>query len=183
MFERLAAAYNEPHRAYHTLEHLTECFAQLDGARPADRPAEVELALWFHDAIYDTRAADNEARSADWARGVLADARVDTDSIQRIEALILVTRHDASPTDDDQRIVLDVDLSILGAPAERFAAYESQIRQEYAWVPEDVYCAERTKVLRSFQDRAVLYYTAHFRERLEAQARKNLGRSLEALAG
>ena len=69
LFDELSSRYREEQRAYHTLQHLDECFAQLDSARTlAERPAEVELALWFHDAIYDTRAADSEDQSAAWAR-------------------------------------------------------------------------------------------------------------------
>src|SRR5687768_17503475 len=55
-------------RHYHTLTHLTACLRELDTAQKlAERPAEVELALWFHDAVYRTYRFDNEARSAEWA--------------------------------------------------------------------------------------------------------------------
>ena len=73
----LEAAYEEPQRHYHTLEHLGECLALFERHRThAERPAEVELALWFHDAVYAIGRADNEARSAEWARRALHAAAV-----------------------------------------------------------------------------------------------------------
>ncbi|MCR9095905.1 MAG: N-methyl-D-aspartate receptor NMDAR2C subunit [bacterium] len=182
LFEELVAAYDEPHRAYHTTDHLAECFGQLDGspATLADRGA-LELAIWFHDAIYDTKASDNEARSADWAStaiGGIGAAR--TEAVARH---ILVTAHTGVPSDDDQRLLLDIDLSILGAAKDRFGAYEEQIRREYEWVPEDAYRKARTRILSHFAARPRLYHTEYFFERLEERARRNLRRSLDALAG
>jgi predicted metal-dependent HD superfamily phosphohydrolase len=180
LLAELVAAYSEPHRAYHTLQHLSECFTLLD-AYPGspDDPASLDLALWFHDAIYDTKRNDNESRSAEWARRSLAGlsaARLDG-----LDQLILVTRHAADPTTPDQQLLLDVDLSILGAPTARFEAYESQVRFEYSWVPETAYCDARGKILRGFLARPVLFHTAHFSRLFEAQARKNLRRSLDRL--
>jgi len=182
LVKQLLNAYGEPHRAYHTGEHLAECFAHLDACpdAPFDGPA-LELALWFHDAVYDTRAADNERRSALWARSALSVLPVGT--LDRVEALILVTRHDAEPADLHQRWMLDVDLAILGAEPARFDVYEAQIRHEYSWVPEAAYRAARAQILQGFMSRPTLYHTAHFQRLLEAQARENLGRSIAALSG
>lgn len=180
LFEQLVAAYSEPHRAYHTLQHLSECFAHLDASpRKPEHSGELELALWFHDAIYDTQRSDNESRSAEWARRVLDGLALE--QLERIVQLVLVTRHAAAPTNPDQELLLDVDLSILGAPAPRFEQYEAQIRVEYGWVPDQAYRDARGRILRGFLDRAVLFHTAPFAERFEEQARANLSRSLEAL--
>jgi predicted metal-dependent HD superfamily phosphohydrolase len=180
LIEGLVSAYGEPHRAYHTLQHLSECFGQLDGC-PTDPVAAglLELALWFHDAIYDTKAADNEAQSAVWAHSALAC--LPADDVAIIEQLILVTKHDATPASADEELLLDIDLSILGTPEARFAEYETQVRQEYAWVPEAAYRTGRAKILREFQERPVIYHTSHFRDALENQARLNLASSLASL--
>lgn len=171
----LRARYGEPQRAYHTSEHLEECFGHLDacGVEPEDRAA-LELALWFHDAVYDPRAKDNEAQSARLARERLGD--LDPTRLDRIEDLILATAHHAPNGDRDALLLVDVDLAILGADEERFTAYEHQIRQEYDWVPRFVYRRERRKVLRRFLEREPIFGTAWFRARFEARARANIER-------
>jgi predicted metal-dependent HD superfamily phosphohydrolase len=145
-------------------------------------PGEAALALWYHDAIYDTHASDNEARSAALARAVLAAAGAQEPTIVSVERLILATKHDAVPRDRDAQILVDIDLSILGADEPRYQEYETQIRREYAWVDEGAFRSGRTKVLRSFLDRPFIYSTTEFRSRLEAPARNNLARALLALA-
>jgi len=182
VFEELIAAYGEAGRHYHTGRHLEECFAQLEVVRgEALRPGEVELALWFHDAIYDTRRHDNEQRSAEWARAVVAQAGLDAAVGERVAALIMATRHDAVPADTDARVLVDVDLSILGAAPERFDEYERDVRREYAWVPSVVFRRERGKILRRFLDRPRIFETRIVGEAREGAARANLARSLREL--
>lgn len=173
--DALLARYAEPHRHYHTLQHLRECLDafEREGAH-AQRPGEVALALWFHDAIYGLQAHDNEARSADWARDALRAAGIDAASAQRVHDLIMATKHDAPPDDPDARLLVDIDLSILGAPPGRFAEYERQIRAEYAHVPPDVFEPQRRRILGRFLAREPLYQTPGMRARCEAQARINL---------
>jgi len=175
VMEILVAAYDEPHRRYHTLQHLQECLALFDQVvDQAAHPGEVELALWFHDAIYGLQAKDNERRSADWAVEVLRGAGASDAVCLRVDRLIMATRHDAVPTDPDERLLVDIDLAILGASAERFAEYDRQVRDEYRWVPGPLYRIKRRQVLRSFLDRAAIYGTPWFQSRFEAQARRNL---------
>lgn len=174
--------YAEPHRAYHTLEHLRECFEALDSVRTlADHPDEIEIALWYHDVIYEPRADDNEELSAAWAGRALTAADATPDVADRVASLILATKHGAPPVETDTQLLVDVDLSILGAAPQRFAEYEAQIRVEYAWVPMEDYRRARCTVLQSFLDRAHIYSTEVFRERLEPQARRNLQGTIERL--
>lgn len=180
--DELIARYREPHRKYHTLQHLEECFEKFDEVRAlAEHPAEIELALWFHDAIYDVKRRDNEKKSADWARKSALAAGTPADACERVHALVMATRHKAIPRGTDAEILVDVDLSILGAAPERFDQYERQVRQEYAWVPEFLYRRERTAILKEFLARPRIFSSAHFRERHEQQARSNVERSLEQL--
>ena len=175
----LQQRYGEPHRAYHTLQHLRECLAAFESVRMlAQRPHEVEMALWFHDAVYEVRRSDNEAVSADWARAVLLEAGVPAEAADRVHALVLATRHAVAPTDADEMLLVDIDLGILGADEARFAEYELQIRQEYRHVPGWLFRRKRREVLRSFLDRPRLYGTAHFHGRLEERARANLRRAI-----
>ena len=175
------AAYAEPQRHYHTQQHLGECLSAFDGACAlAEHPAEVEIALWFHDAIYDIKGHHNEQRSADWARDALRDAGVDTGSAQRVHDLVMATRHTAVPSGQDERLLVDIDLSILGAERARFDEYEQQIRREYAYVPGFLFRRKRREILTGFLDRPAIYSTPHFHDRLEARARDNLRRVTEA---
>jgi predicted metal-dependent HD superfamily phosphohydrolase len=175
LFERLLAAYNEPHRHYHTQQHLVECLEHFDAALAlAAEPGEVEIALWFHDAIYALRGSDNELRSADWAVQELAVGGATTQVQARVHGLIMATRHNATPSDADQQLLVDIDLAILGAAPERFSQYDRQVRAEYSWVPGLLYRIKRKAVLKHFLTRDHLYSTSYFRERYEQQARVNL---------
>lgn len=177
----VGAAWSEPHRRYHTLQHLAECLRWLDD--PAIdgaivRPLEVELALFFHDLAYDTTRSDNEEVSAERAASLLtAIDGADKSAIDRVCAMILATKTHAADT-DDARIMLDVDLSILGADEARFAEYEGQIREEFQWVPEEAYRAGRRRVLEGFAARPRIYQSGVMFERLEERARRNLSRAL-----
>jgi predicted metal-dependent HD superfamily phosphohydrolase len=181
--DRLLAAYAEPQRHYHTQQHLGECLALCERHLAlAEHAAEVEIALWFHDAVYDVRGRDNEARSAAWARQALQAAGVGSAVIDRVEALIMATRHQALPQGMDQQLLVDIDLAILGAPRARFQAYEVQVRAEYAWVPRWVFRRKRREVLREFLAREPIYSRPELRAELEAQARDNLAHSIRQLA-
>jgi predicted metal-dependent HD superfamily phosphohydrolase len=179
VFDELVARYSELHRKYHTVQHLGECLAHFDAVRLlAKQPAEIEMALWFHDAIYDTQRHDNEEKSADWAREVLLAHGAAAAAAQRVHDLVMATRHTALPADPDEQLLVDIDLSILGAGPDRFAEYEQQIRDEYAFVPAPLFRQKRGEILQAFLDRPVIYSTAHFRETLEARARENLRKAV-----
>lgn len=175
--EQLLARYSEPQRCYHTLQHLAECLAWFGSvSHLAERPAEVEAALWFHDAIYELASHCNEDDSALWAEQSLSAAGVAQDSVGGISRLVLSTRHTALPELPDDCLLVDIDLSILGAPAARFAEYEKQIRAEYAFVPEAIFRVKRRAILESFLARSNVYSTEYFRAALERSARANLER-------
>jgi len=175
LYEQLLQAYSEPQRHYHTLQHLAECLQlQSDSAHLAQHPAEIAIALWFHDAVYDVKAHDNEARSADWAVAALQAAGVSVEVQTRVHALIMATEHTAAPLAGDAALLVDIDLAILGATPARFAEYERQIRQEYAWVPEEVFVEKRRAVLQGLMARHQIYRTVFFRKKNDSQAHINL---------
>ena len=174
-YRDLANRYSEPHRAYHTLDHVADCLRRLDEVRPRlTRPDEAELALWFHDAVYDPRRADNEAQSASLAAGALRALGMTEEAAGRVADLIRLTAHRATDLTGDRALVGDIDLAILGAPPERFEQYDAAIQREYAWVPEEVYRRERARVLAGFLARPRIYHTPHFADTLEQRARANL---------
>jgi predicted metal-dependent HD superfamily phosphohydrolase len=168
----LLACWAEPQRCYHTTAHLVHCLATYD--RNPLHDARVELALWFHDAVYDPHATDNEERSAELARSVAVTAGLTPETIDVVVGCILATRHRVPPTDAAQALTLDVDLAILGDTRRRFELYDAAIRAEYAWVPEETYRRERGRILADFAQRDDLFTTPWFRRRYMVQARANL---------
>jgi predicted metal-dependent HD superfamily phosphohydrolase len=182
VYDELMARHAEPQRHYHTPRHLDECFAALAAVRPlAEHPPEVELAVWFHDAVYDPKRHDNEQQSADWARSVVERSGLDPAVGARVAGLILATRHDATPSGADAEVLVDVDLAILGAPPERFDEYERDIRAEYAWVPTTIFARKRRALLERLLARERLFATPAMREAHEQRARANLARSIARL--
>ena len=175
LYAWLCRSYAEPHRKYHTQQHLSECLAlcEQDGEL-AQRPGEVAIALWFHDAIYRHGRNDNELASADWAHRALLMAGLGLEAADRVHALVMATCHTQAPVTPDEQLLVDIDLSILGAGPSRFAEYQQQIRDEYAHVPQELFSQKRREVLRAFMAREQIYCTAAYRQRLEARARDNL---------
>jgi predicted metal-dependent HD superfamily phosphohydrolase len=184
LMQRVVSAYGEPQRKYHTVQHLCECLDLFQQNMDlAVEPAEVEISLWFHDAVYDVKANDNEAKSAAWAEAELSQADVSLERIERVRQHILATRHAALPEGQDQMLLVDVDLAILGAPRPRFVEYEAQVRAEYGWVPGFVFRRKRRSLLAEFLARNPIYNTPRLREALEKRARENLAYSIQQLRG
>jgi predicted metal-dependent HD superfamily phosphohydrolase len=181
-FDRLAKAYSEPQRHYHNHQHIAECLAEFDEARHlAQQPAAVELALWFHDAVYDPKAGDNEEQSAALAKRCLGECGITSPLGETVARLVMVTKHHDMGTDADAAVMVDVDLSILGRDEKRFFEYEEQIRREYAWVPAAVFGPKRAEILQGFLARKRIFITDWFRDKYEQHARRNLEASIHRL--
>ena len=174
VFNKLIAAYSEKQRAYHTLQHLYECLILLKSIGSNLNDAySVELALWFHDAVYDPQAKDNELKSAELFEQYLAQD-LPNDIVQKIKLWILATQKHEATDELDLQFLLDIDLAILAASPERFDEYEQQIQQEYAWVDPDVYSIKRKQVLAHFYQTEPLYQTEYFQQNFEQRAKDNL---------
>ena len=170
-FARLDALYAEPHRHYHTRPHIESVLALLPSPSPA-----LALAAWLHDAVYDPRRGDNEERSAELARALLAPLGVPATVVAEAERLILLTKaHEAD--DPDGQALLDADLAVLAAPEDGYDAYAAAIRREYDWVPEEDWRAGRAAVLARFLARPRIYH----RLGKDGAARRNLSRELARL--
>ncbi len=184
VFRVLDAAYSSPDRHYHTFEHLNEMFL-VAGKLSAitDDPRRVQLAIWFHDAVYNSHAKDNEVRSAELAENLLGPIGVPRSELEGLTRLILVTAHQTitQAPDREAAILLDADLAILGSPLDRYRRYAEDIRREYAWVPDSEYRMARTRVLEQFLTRKRIYWNDAAHEELDAQARDNLRLELATL--
>lgn len=189
MRQKLVGLYSAPDRFYHGMAHVEALLglAAEHRAALADHEA-VEAAIWFHDAIYDSRRSDNELLSAALAREHLQGV-CDPVRLERIVRMIEATASHVPPDFDtpgarsDAVLFLDMDLAILGAPPAAFDAYERATRTEYGWVDDVAWARGRARVLRNFLDRDRIFRSAVFRDRYERQARANIATSLARLAG
>jgi predicted metal-dependent HD superfamily phosphohydrolase len=179
----LLRRYGEPHRRYHTTEHLAEVLDHVDElAAEADDVDAVRLAAWFHDAVYDPSRGDNEERSAVLAERMLADTDLPAGTVAEVARLVrLTTTHDPEDGDRNGAVLCDADLAVLAAPPERYAAYAASVREEYAAVPDEAFRAGRAEILESLLELPALFRTAPARERWEAAARHNLRTELMLL--
>ena len=177
-FKDLAGRYGDPDRRYHTLRfHIQPCLIFLE-AHPAlaRDPNAVGFALWYHDAM------DDENQSAAYAVQVTIEIGLPEAFSQAVADLILATKHTSEvPIKPDGRLIADIDLMILGQPEDVFDDYEERIREEYSWVPERTFRNARAAILRPMLDRPFIYATSYFRSRYEAQARRNVTKSLGLL--
>jgi len=182
LHRRLVGCWSEKQRHYHTLQHLRECFEHFDSSRAEMRkPAEIAVAIWFHDAFYDPTRDDNEKRSADWAHDAAVEDGVPEATAQRLLQMVMATVDHMPQPDTDLQLLVDIDLSILGAETARFDESDVQVRREYAHVPEPEWRVARKRVLRGFLDRQRLYGTERFHSMFEVRARENIGRALQRL--
>ncbi|MBC9228630.1 metal-dependent hydrolase [bacterium SPL81] len=174
IFNKLIVAYSEKQRAYHTVQHLYECLVLLESIRVDLNDANaVALALWFHDAVYEPQAKDNELKSAELFEQYLAQD-LSIDIVEKIKRWIIATQKHEATDELDLQFLLDIDLAILAASPERFEEYEQQIQQEYAWVDPDVYSIKRKQVLAHFYQTEPLYQTEYFQQNFEQRAKSNL---------
>lgn len=179
----LRARYGEPHRRYHVLAHVTDVLAALASGPPAEDPVAVRLAVWFHDAVYDPRAGDNEAASAALAARTLTGWDASKPLVRRVRGLVLATDHrrPAPAGDGDAALLVDADLAVLAAPPDRYDAYVAAVRAEYAHVDDADWRRGRAAVLDALLARDPLYRTAAMRARGEESARANLARERAGL--
>lgn len=179
ILDELIAAYGEKQRAYHSVQHLYACLSLHPSIQSElNDPSAVALALWFHDAIYNPQAPDNELKSAELFEQLMAQDLL-PDTLAKIKRWILATQKHALTDETDLQFLLDIDLAILAAPPERFIQYEQQIQQEYAWVDPEVYAIKRKEVLMHFYQSEPLYQTAYFQKNFELNAKQNLRKILE----
>lgn len=172
----LEQKYTEKHRAYHNLSHVNALLglSRSINEQIADRNT-VAFAIWFHDAVYNTKRTDNEEKSAELAASVLERFRVPGEVIEHIQEMILATKeHRFEIPSSDVKLFLDLDLAILGAEPAIYREYANAIRLEYRWVPAFMYRRSRRQILEAFLKRESLYFTTEMATRFESQARRNL---------
>jgi predicted metal-dependent HD superfamily phosphohydrolase len=176
IFFELVTAYSSTSRFYHTLKHIQQILETIEQMRPlAKNFSTIQLAVWFHDVIYDSKYLDNEERSAEYAVTALTYLKIPITTVESVQHLILNTKHhQAAASDIDSQILLDADLAILGSPELEYKAYTQAIRQEYSWVDDQSYRVGRQQVLQKLLQRKRIYFTKQMFVSLEATARRNI---------
>jgi len=177
--ERLWAAiislYTEKTRHYHTLDHIADCLNRLDAwpETTANRQ-HIELAIWFHDIIYDPQRSDNEESSAALLTSLIRGHHFTTEA----KALILSTRHKEVIGMEAEAILCDIDIGILGADTTTYNHYAKAIRQEYNFISDEIYCEGRTRVLQNFLCRDSMYQTSHYQNLYHQRSHANIQREI-----
>jgi predicted metal-dependent HD superfamily phosphohydrolase len=180
VFFHLAELYRQKHRAYHNLSHVYALLSLGESFKVGDA---VRFAVWFHDAVYDTRRGDNEEKSAELAESAMNRLGVPGEMTSAVHEMILATKkHDAAALSGDAKLFLDLDLSILGADEEIYAAYSRAVRREYSWVPLFLYRRSRKKILAAFSQKESIYFTREMRERFDLRARLNTEKEIASLS-
>ena len=180
----LLMRWSEPHRAYHDTRHLAEVLARVDLlAHHAERPDLVRCAAWWHDAVHDGRAGDDERASAALATDQLRRLGLTRHDVGHVADLVLVTtRHDpGDPADPDAAVLCDADLAVLAADGERYDTYAADVRREYGHVPDELFAAGRAAVLRRLLASVRLFRTPTATA-WEPAARANVSRELAVLS-
>lgn len=173
IFEKIVAHYQESHRAYHNLNHIYSIFQVLDQYFKLPDPL-LEAAIWFHDIIYTIGEPQNERKSAILANNLLKDF-FSEEGLNTIKNLIISTEKHIPIIDNDlNKIMLDIDLSILGTDAITYSTYTKAIRSEYKVYPQDLYTIGRREAMSRFLERSSLFYTDTFQACFEAKARENV---------
>ncbi|MDH3694656.1 MAG: hypothetical protein OER96_08815 [Gammaproteobacteria bacterium] len=181
VFNRLQEFYKQDHRFYHTPQHVQHCLNQVDLAEGELSDADaVELAIWFHDVIYDPQARDNEWQSTEWFRQC-ADGILSSELIEQVVRLILVTQHKNPPAKDDERFTVDVDLSGFALPWAEFIEESDAVRNEFSHQTDNDYAQRQIPFLQQLLNRDSIYSTEFFQKRYELEARENITRKIQIL--
>ena len=179
----LLARYEQPHRAYHDKRHLAEVVAAVALlAEHAHDLSAVMMAAWWHDAVYEVGADDNEEASARLATATLAGWDADPDRVLKVGELVRMTAHHAPAEGDaDAAVLADADLAVLASPPHRYSVYTADVRTEYAAVPDEQFRSGRAELLRGLLARPTIFRTPSAQERWEAPARANVEAELREL--
>lgn len=178
----LRRRYRENSLAYHNLDHIKDCLKKLQSVDSCQDRDALHLAIWYHDVIYNPQRTDNEEASARFAIEHLGATSLPPTTVEKVARLVRVTDHKTHPETPDEKLIVDIDLSVLGANPEDYRSYAAKIREEYGFVEETAYREGRTNLLKKILGRPVIYQTIHLRRLWEEQARTNMESEIRRLA-
>lgn len=175
VLQDLIVRYGEPHRHYHTLDHIADCLVTLAGVRHlCANPDTVALAIWFHDAIFDVSRNDNEELSAQLAYDSCLRLGLQKEIALCVSNLVKATTHQEILLTHDAKVLVDIDLTSLALDPDAFAENSRKIRSEYSSLDDGAYERRSRKMFEAMIDRHRIYQTDYFHEQYEDMARANL---------
>ncbi len=182
-YYELLRAYASPKRGHHNLRHIEDCLEKLAsiGGFSAKDAAMMQLAIWYHDCVYDPRSPVNEENSAQKLTEVMKRHGVAAKTRDLVESLIMNTKPGWVAQTYNEKLIVDIDMSILGSDPATFRRYESGIAAEYSAYSRKLYCAGRVNFLRNLCERPRIFLTDLFHDHYEAQARANMEKLTEDL--
>lgn len=173
--------YTEPHRRYHTLQHLSEMFWLLKEYYKEELPLTTVLAVFYHDLIYSALRSDNEKQSAQIAKEKLTAWQLPDETVNKVEELILLTANHSTGSDAEATIFLDADMAILGSEPDHYEQYRKGVREEFSIYPDFIYNRGRKQFLQKTILQPRIYQSDFFSSRFEAQARINIQNEINQL--
>lgn len=174
LFMKLKSYYDQDNRFYHNIFHIVECLNLLDKHFPKiEWYEELFFAIIFHDIIYDMDW-NNEERSANYAENILKEVWYSDDFIERVKRLILVTKHNILPENELEKIIIDLDLSILWSDEKTYKRYAYSVRQEYLQHSDNAYYNWRKLFLAWMLQKERIFHSDLFRNLFESKAKENM---------
>lgn len=186
-FDRLVEGYRHPVRHFHDIGHVADVLSHLDWAAehvanikalPADDRQvfldSIELAIWYHDIVYDAKSHDNEAESARFMVTEAERLGIDPATVREAAQAILITADHANAKTLAEQIIADCDLHTLGVSWPQFEKNSQLIAAEYAHVPPDAFIEGRRQFMAAILAKGPIYKTKAFADRYERQARDNI---------
>ncbi|MBU4502815.1 MAG: hypothetical protein KKA79_09545, partial [Nanoarchaeota archaeon] len=181
-YDKLRGLYCSKDRDYHNLVHIVHSLREFSKVKDLTYNQNlVETAIWFHDSIYDTQDRKKEEKSAKLSNNLLKKAGLPINFIEAVSDMILSTKHKVIPDNEDAKLLVDIDLAILGKSEDEFNEYEKDIRDEYDWLDDDNFKKGRKEFVEGMLKRDYIYCTDVFKEKYENQAQINLKQSLNRL--
>lgn len=171
---------NYEDRPYHGFYHLCEMISHMESLNWQN--PNIKMAILFHDLIYETQSEKVETNEEASIKAFLEYEKtlsLDLDHDWICDFIKSTIKHEVVDTNHKEKTILnkrflDLDLNILGSNPERFQEYDKSVREEYHWVPEEIYEKERKKILRKFLNEKQLYFTKEARDLWQKQAKENI---------
>lgn len=146
LFSELKKRYQEPHRKFHTLEHVKDLLKKSEIFYLKFEERQIlTLAIFYHDAIYDIHRSDNEEKSASLLRSCGPYLNLPEEIVESASKLI----------QDTQAINLfnALDYSILASNENLYEDYKSKIYEEYQVIPRTIFTTKRIEILSSLRSK------------------------------